>query len=165
MAGIESRAYPAGVVWAVRYATPTGKIRETSIKRILADEIDKALDMFEEQGLDWTSADLAEFLIMGMKMGAAGVGQRVAENEVVRSGHEPGIPMLHVLDEMAKQTCRSMRNTDPDDRERATKLNGKFTGLCQAIAFVRNPTGWTQTEVKGQMERVKAERARISRIR
>ena len=61
-----------GVLWSVRYYGQT----DGQVKKILAKEIDRLLDQFEEGGKDWTSADLADGLVTDMDMkpsGAAGI--------------------------------------------------------------------------------------------
>lgn len=152
-----------GVIWAVRYASLDAKrvIEEEggkSIEGILAGVIDRALDQLEEG--DWTSTDLARLLIRGLNAGASGIGQRVAENEVVRSGFGVGIPMVARLTEMAEDAWQASRGAD---EQKAAVARGRVRGLCQALAFVRSPTAWEDGSPRKRAEMVKAEEQRTAR--
>lgn len=157
-----------GVIWAVRYATDDGRTRAGAIRNILADEIDAALDHFDETGKDWTSDDLAMYLIDGMHMKPSGVGP-VAENNVIREGVQVGVPMIDRLTKMAEKATLNISKLKAAGYDGSDPKVAEWTGrrwaMCQALAFVKSPTTWEKSTAEGRKNMIQAELQRVARAR
>jgi len=60
-----------GVLWSIRYYGQD----DGSAKMILAKEIERILNKFEDDDVEWTSADLADALVQDMDLKPSGTAE------------------------------------------------------------------------------------------
>lgn len=68
-----------GILWSIRYYGQG----DSSVKAALARELDRILDEFEADGLDWSSKDLAEALVADMDLKPSGAAEHAITPERV----------------------------------------------------------------------------------
>lgn len=68
-----------GILWSIRYYGQG----DASVKAALARELDRILDEFEADGLDWSSKDLAEALVADMDLKPSGAAEHAITPERV----------------------------------------------------------------------------------